>query len=96
MAEKHGNLSINSENIFPIIKKWLYSDHDIFVRELVSNGCDAITKLKKLEVMGEYTFADDYKPAVQVVVVTNYNIYNAVFRLFFSILASYLNDYANR
>ena len=49
MAEKHGNLSINSENIFPIIKKWLYSDHDIFVRELVSNGCDAITKLKKLE-----------------------------------------------
>ena len=68
MAAKHGNLSINSENIFPIIKKWLYSDHDIFVRELVSNGCDAITKLKKLEVMGEYTFPDDYKPAVQVVV----------------------------
>ena len=68
MAEKHGNLSINSENIFPIIKKWLYSDHDIFVRELVSNGCDAITKLKKLEVMGEYSFPDDYKPAVQVVV----------------------------
>ena len=68
MAEKHGNLSINSENIFPIIKKWLYSDHDIFVRELVSNGCDAITKLKKLEIMGEYTFPDDYKPAVQVVV----------------------------
>ena len=68
MAEKHGNLSINSENIFPIIKKWLYSDHDIFVRELVSNGCDAITKLKKLEVMGEYAFPDDYKPAVQVVV----------------------------
>ena len=55
MAVKHGSLSINSENIFPIIKKWLYSDHDIFVRELVSNGCDAITKLKKLEVMGEYT-----------------------------------------
>ena len=68
MAAKHGNLSINSENIFPIIKKWLYSDHDIFVRELVSNGCDAITKLKKLEVMGEYTFPDDYKAAVQVVV----------------------------
>ena len=68
MAEKHGNLSINSENIFPIIKKWLYSDHDIFARELVSNGCDAITKLKKLEVMGEYAFPDDYKPAVQVVV----------------------------
>ena len=68
MAAKHGNLSINSENIFPIIKKWLYSDHDIFVRELVSNGCDAITKLKKLEIMGEYTFPDDYKPSVQVVV----------------------------
>ena len=62
MAVKHGNLSINSENIFPIIKKWLYSDHDIFVRELVSNGCDAITKLKKLEVMGEYTFPEGYKP----------------------------------
>ena len=68
MGAKHGNLSINSDNIFPIIKKWLYSDHDIFVRELVSNGCDAITKLKKLEMMGEYTFPDDYKPAVQVVV----------------------------
>ena len=68
MPAKHGNLSINGENIFPIIKKWLYSDHDIFVREMVSNGCDAITKLKKLEVMGEYTFPDDYKPAIQVVV----------------------------
>ena len=68
MAAKKGSLSISSENIFPIIKKWVYSDHDIFARELVSNGCDAITKLKKLEVMGEYTFADDYKPAVQVVV----------------------------
>ena len=50
---KSGSLSINSENIFPIIKKWLYSDHDIFYRELVSNGCDAITKLKKLALMGE-------------------------------------------
>ena len=68
MAVKHGNLSINSENIFPIIKKWLYSDHDIFVRELVSNGCDAITKLKKLEVMGEYTFPEGYKPEIQVIV----------------------------
>ena len=54
MAEKHGALSINSDNIFPIIKKWLYSDHDIFYRELISNGCDAITKLKKLDMMGEY------------------------------------------
>ena len=68
MAVKHGSLSINSENIFPIIKKWLYSDHDIFVRELVSNGCDAITKLKKLEVMGEYTFPEGYKPEIQVIV----------------------------
>ncbi len=56
---KTGNFSINSENIFPIIKKWLYSDHDIFVRELISNGCDAITKLDKLEAMGEYTSRTD-------------------------------------
>ena len=68
MAARKGNLSINSDNIFPIIKKWLYSDHDIFVRELVSNGCDAITKLRKLEVMGEYTFPEKYKAAIQVVV----------------------------
>ena len=63
---KQGNLSINSENIFPIIKKWLYSDHDIFVRELVSNGCDAITKLKKLDMMGEYSIPDDYQAKVEV------------------------------
>ncbi len=68
MENKHGNLSINSENIFPIIKKWLYSDHDIFYRELISNGCDAITKLKKLDMMGEYTLPDDYKPQIQVTV----------------------------
>ncbi|CUN02954.1 High temperature protein G [Blautia hydrogenotrophica] len=68
MAAKHGSLSINSENIFPIIKKWLYSDHDIFAREMVSNGCDAITKLKKLEVMGEYSFPDDYKAQINVIV----------------------------
>ena len=67
MAEKHGSLSINSENIFPIIKKWLYSDHDIFYRELISNGCDAITKLKKLDMMGEYTLPNDYKAKIQVV-----------------------------
>ncbi len=66
MSNKHGNLSINSENIFPIIKKWLYSDHDIFYRELISNGCDAITKLKKLDVIGEYTLPDDYEPKVEV------------------------------
>ncbi|MCM1155110.1 MAG: molecular chaperone HtpG [Roseburia sp.] len=68
MAAKHGNLSINSDNIFPIIKKWLYSDHDIFFRELISNGCDAITKLKKLDMMGEYTLPDDYKAKIQVIV----------------------------
>ena len=66
MADKHGNLSINSENIFPVIKKWLYSDHDIFYRELISNGCDAITKLKKLDMMGEYELPDDYKPKVEI------------------------------
>ncbi|MBR4581994.1 MAG: molecular chaperone HtpG, partial [Lachnospiraceae bacterium] len=68
MAAKKGSLSINSENIFPIIKKWLYSDHDIFVRELVSNGCDAITKLKKLEMMGEYEAPLDYKGRINVIV----------------------------
>ena len=66
MQMEKGSLSIESENMFPIIKKWLYSDHDIFVRELVSNGCDAITKLKKLEVMGEYDFPEDYKASIQV------------------------------
>ena len=68
MSNRTGSLSINSENIFPIIKKWLYSDHDIFARELVSNGCDAITKLKKLEMMGEYTFPEKYKEKVEVIV----------------------------
>ena len=68
MAAKKGSLSISSENIFPIIKKWVYSDHDIFARELVSNGCDAITKLKKLDMMGEYTLPDDYKGNIQVIV----------------------------
>ncbi|MCH5332761.1 MAG: molecular chaperone HtpG [Agathobacter sp.] len=68
MENKHGNLSIDSDNLFPIIKKWLYSDHDIFYRELVSNGCDAITKLKKLDMMGEYTLPADYKPKIQIIV----------------------------
>lgn len=68
MQAKRGNLSIDSENIFPIIKKWVYSDHDIFVRELISNGCDAITKLKKLDMMGEYELPEDYKPQIQVLV----------------------------
>ncbi len=68
MANKHGNLSIDSDNLFPIIKKWLYSDHDIFYRELISNGCDAITKLKKLDIMGEYTLPADYKAKIQIIV----------------------------
>ncbi len=68
MQSRTGSLSIESENMFPIIKKWLYSDHDIFIRELISNGCDAITKLKKLEIMGEYAFPEDYKAEIQVVV----------------------------
>ncbi len=68
MAVKSGNLSINSENIFPIIKKWLYSDHDIFYRELISNGCDAVTKLGKLDMMGEYSLPENYKARVDVVV----------------------------
>lgn len=68
MAATHGSLSINSENIFPIIKKWLYSDHDIFFRELVSNGCDAITKLKKLSLIGEYTYPEKHKDSIRVIV----------------------------
>lgn len=68
MSSRHGNLSINSDNIFPIIKKWLYSDHDIFYRELISNGCDAITKLKKLDLMGEYELPQDFEPKIQIVV----------------------------
>ena len=68
MSNKHGSLSINSDNIFPIIKKWLYSDHDIFYRELISNGCDAITKLKKLDLMGEYELPQDFEPKIQVLV----------------------------
>ncbi len=66
MSNKRGSLSITSENIFPVIKKWLYSDHDIFYRELISNGCDAITKLKKLDMMGEYELPADYKAKIQV------------------------------
>ncbi|MBR1390247.1 MAG: molecular chaperone HtpG [Lachnospiraceae bacterium] len=68
MSNKHGSLSISSDNIFPIIKKWMYSDHDIFYRELISNGCDAITKLKKLDMMGEYTLPADYKPEIHITV----------------------------
>ena len=71
MASEHGNLSINSQNIFPIIKKWMYSDHDIFYRELVSNACDAITKLKKLDMIGEYEAPDDIEYQVKVLVSAN-------------------------
>lgn len=68
MNKEQGSLAINSENIFPIIKKWLYSDHDIFIRELVSNGCDAITKRKKLDMMGETSLPDEYKEKIEVFV----------------------------
>ncbi|MBO4903009.1 MAG: molecular chaperone HtpG [Lachnospiraceae bacterium] len=68
MAKKTGNLSINSDNLLPIIKKWLYSDHDIFMREMISNGCDAITKLKKLDMMGEYSYPDDFENKITVIV----------------------------
>ena len=68
MNKEQGSLAINSENIFPIIKKWLYSDHDIFIRELVSNGCDAITKRKKLDMMGETSLPDEYREKIEVFV----------------------------
>ena len=67
MASKKGNLSINSENMFPIIKKWLYSDHDIFYREVISNACDAVTKIRKMDMMGEYELPEGFKPRVDVV-----------------------------
>jgi len=70
-VQEKGSLSINSENIFPIIKKWLYSDHDIFFRELISNGCDAITKMKKLEVMGEVTIPEGNEWKISVAVSQN-------------------------
>jgi len=67
MRKKRGSLSINSDNIFPIIKKWLYSDHDIFIREVVSNACDAVTKLRKLALIGEYEEADDTQYRIDVI-----------------------------
>ena len=73
MSNTHGSLSINSDNIFPIIKKWMYSDHDIFYRELISNGCDAITKLKKLDMIGEYEAPDDIEYKIDVKVSANKN-----------------------
>ena len=71
MSNTHGSLSINSDKIFPIIKKWMYSDHDIFYRELISNGCDAITKLKKLDMIGEYEAPDDIEYKIDVKVSAN-------------------------
>ena len=69
--KKKGSLSINSDNIFPIIKKWLYSDHDIFIREVVSNACDAVTKLRKLALIGEYEESDDNKYRIDVIASPN-------------------------
>ncbi len=68
MTTQHGNLSINSENIFPIIKKWMYSDQDIFVREMISNGADAITKRRKLDAVGEAHLPEGYRPKIEVIV----------------------------
>ena len=68
---KKGNLSINSENLFPIIKKWLYSDHDIFIREMISNATDAITKLRKLSIIGEYTMPADETFRIDVEISPN-------------------------
>ena len=68
MSTRTGNLSINSENMLPIIKKWMYSDHDIFVREMISNGCDAITKLRKLAMLSEYEYPEGHKDSIQVIV----------------------------
>ncbi|HCJ08239.1 MAG TPA: molecular chaperone HtpG, partial [Lachnospiraceae bacterium] len=69
--KKKGSLSINSDNIFPIIKKWLYSDHDIFIREVVSNACDAVTKLRKLSLIGEYEEPEDCKYRIDVIASPN-------------------------
>ena len=104
MAAKKGSLSISSENIFPIIKKWVYSDHDIFARELVSNGCDAITKLKKLDMMGEYTLPDDYKGKIQVIVnpeenglgMTADEVEEYITQIAFSGATEFLNKYKDK
>ena len=97
MEAKKGSLSISSENIFPIIKKWVYSDHDIFVREMISNGCDAITKLKKLDVMGEYQLPDDYKASIHVEVnPEEKTLKNILLRLHFQELQSSLKNIKTR
>ena len=78
-----GSLSINSDNIFPIIKKWLYSDHDIFIREVVSNACDAVTKLRKLALIGEYEEAEDTKYRIDVIASPNDKTAYIMFRASF-------------
>ena len=75
MTVKNGSLSINSENIFPIIKKWLYSDHDIFFRELISNGCDAITKLKKLDMMGDCELPEGFKAMGPAILILTFSLH---------------------
>ena len=111
MANTHGNLSINSENIFPIIKKWLYSDHDIFFRELISNGCDAITKLKKLDMMGEYELPADNEFKVKVITdsenktltfidngigMTDAEVNEYINQIAFSGVEAFLNEYKDK
>ena len=87
MAKEHGNLSINSQNIFPIIKKWMYSDHDIFYRELISNGCDAITKLKKLDLIGEYEPAEDTEYKLEVKVSSDKKTIKIIYDNFFDTIS---------
>lgn len=111
MNNKKGSLSITSENIFPIIKKWLYSDHDIFIRELVSNGCDAITKLKKLDMMGEYALPSDFSPTIKVITnpeektltfidnglgMTNEEVDEYINQIAFSGASDFLNKYKDK
>lgn len=111
MANEKGNLSIHSENIFPIIKKWLYSDQDIFIRELISNGCDAITKLRKLEAIGEYHFDSDQSFAIQVIAnpkektlkfidngigMTGEEVKKYINQIAFSGAEAFLNEYKNK
>ena len=111
MANEKGNLSIHSENIFPIIKKWLYSDQDIFIRELISNGCDAITKLRKLEAIGEYHFDPDQSFAIQVIAnpkektlkfidngigMTGEEVKKYINQIAFSGAEAFLNEYKNK
>ena len=96
MSKEKGSLSINSENIFPIIKKWLYSDHDIFLRELVSNGCDAITKLRKLEIMGEYQFPEGNHFSIQVIANPTKKTLKVINQIAFSGATDFLEKYKDK